>query len=462
MPIYQFTAYNHKGRKISGEYTAKDEQHLARELNKMGMDLRSAQLRKDRHPFSLWDLWDGPANALEGLFRFLLPTPKTHYDPKNYIRTRKARADIRARIAKGNTDAMPTFFYDARSKIGGTVSGEMEARDVEDLAARLQLLELTLVRVNAAPIDLPTHRFRAKRLPSTELLILARQLETYFKLDMIVPQMLDAIRQTCGSRNLKALLWQLSDHMRHGDNLAQAMAHYPKAFGRFFLGVVNTGQRTGTFPLVFHYAAQHLAWLINFRRKVIKGLRWPLFTCLVTWGFFATKAMALFLIPCALYMLVRSTRNQLPRFAIAIDRTLLTIPYLGHLWQRYDTLNFLYMFGVMWRAGLPIDEILQQAQKLMYNYALRETVDHIAAEVDFGERLSKAFATSGLFPPFIIAAVAQGEQTGSFELSLDEVYYFYTRELNDAAFYLIQWLYYSMLFTAAIPLLRYGLMRSGF
>jgi hypothetical protein len=40
----------------------------------------------------------------------------------------------------------------------------------------------------------------------------------------------------------------------------------------------------------------------------------------------------------------------------------------------------------------------------------------------------------------VLAAVRLGDITGRYDFSLEEVYYFYTRALEDAAFYTINYL----------------------
>ena len=111
------------------------------------------------------------------------------------------------------------------------------------------------------------------RVPLKDLVILAGQLEIYFRLDMVMAEILDAVRIACGNKRMKGLLLGVRNHVATGMGLTAAMNHYPHAFSRFFMGIIDVGEESGKFSGVMMYAQRHLQWMADFRRSVIEQLR---------------------------------------------------------------------------------------------------------------------------------------------------------------------------------------------
>lgn len=466
MPRYRFKARTVKGRTIKGEMDARDEIELVIELKRVGLAMVSFKEYKARASFSPFDGIRAAQDITVETIQRVKGEPE-EYDPHKFQRGRRHRADIRQRIAKGDTNRMPTFYYLATTDKGRRVYGEMEAKNEEDLSARLQLIELTLVNAKReVAVEGAVERVVPYRVPLKDLVILAGQLEIYFRLDMVMAEILDAVRIACGSKRLKGLLLGVRNHVAAGMGLAAAMKQYPHAFSRFFMGIIDVGEETGKFSGVLMYAHRHLQWMADFRHRLGMEFRGPVIALIFTSGLFVwlpvyafyliafqtftlspglhgtiarvvnplvmEHGLAVVLIPTALWCMIRIARTQ-PNLALEIDGAALHVPWFGKLWKLYDTMNFAYLFGIMWEAGITAERALFKAKDVIENSVLREAVERIADDVHMGSTLSDAFAQSELFEPMVVMAFRQGETTGRFEAALDGVYYFYVRAVEDAA-----------------------------
>lgn len=466
MPRYRFKARTAKGRTIKGEMDTVDEIQLVIELKRIGLTLRSSKEHVARSDLTLFDGVRALQDLIESVILRIIGRPD-EYDPHQFQRSRRARMDIRERIAKGDPNRMPTFSYLATTEKGRRVYGEMEAKDAEDLSARLQLIELTLVNAKQEiAVEGSVARVVPYRVPLKDLVILAGQLEIYFRLDMVMAEILDAVRIACGNKRMKGLLLGVRNHVATGMGLTAAMNHYPHAFSRFFMGIIDVGEESGKFSGVMMYAQRHLQWMADFRRSVIEQLRVPLVSLAFTTGFvfwlpvylvhiiafqnftlspdlhgtlqrivsplLMERGLITIAIPVVLYFTVRFARTQ-PNLALAIDGAALHIPWFGKLWKLYDTMNFTYLFSIMWEAGITAERALFKAKDVIGNAAMRQAVERIADAVHMGSTLSDAFAESELFDVAVVMAFRQGEVTGRFEEALDGVYYFYVRAVEDAA-----------------------------
>ena len=447
MPIYSFQAYGLRGKKVSGQMDARDERELDRRLRRMGMDLIAARPQQSTQPSGIMDALLEFEARTEALVKKTLSEKATatpHYNRHDFQHTRKQREDIRARIVPGATDSMPTFLYVAKSVDGHRIKGEMEAADVTDLAYRLQAMGMTFIKLRDEITDARYKKttFRT-RLPGKEIIVLCHLFSQYFQIGFPPLDMLDSIRMASGSPKIKALLWRVRQDVAAGKTISEAMSLHSKAFGRFFMSMVDVSEATGKFTMVMDYAGAHLKKMEDIRREWIIFLRIPGFTL-----FFTTMLAALAggwyihlwigFIPVLAYYCIRLLRQSSPRCTLWMDRLFLKIPRLGDCITYYDTAGFTYLLGTMWQAGLTIEESLHRGKKIMHNMALRESIEDIEAAIRRGDTLSAAIQRSRLFPPLVLNAVHVGDTTGRYDLSLDQVYHFYIRAIQDASYGLLE------------------------
>jgi type II secretory pathway component PulF len=438
MPMYRFKAHTDRGRTIKGKMQARSEMELEKELKKIGLTRSDSSEWKPYRGPSLGDVIAWPFQLLEAFFGWIFRAPRDDYDPAKFQRTRRARADIRQRIAKGNSNKMPTFAYLATTQKGNRIYGEMEAKDAADLAARLELLELKLVRASQERAQTaPIARIVKYRVPLREQLILSEQLEIYFRLDMVMTEVLDAVRVGCDSKELKNTLLCVRNHVAQGDTLYQALCRLPEnTFDRFFLSIIEVGEVSGRFSGVLMYANRYLKWLDSFERYVASALRSQLISVGII-GLLAAGSIAwmqgvgaLVMPVCALIVLWAFCR--LPWFKEIRSALCYALPWLGDVLRRRDMLNFASLFSIMWSAGLTAEDAVKRAKHVVVSPPLREGLAVAENMIHNGMPPSEALAHTELLEPMVVMAFRQGETTGDFEAALDGVYYFYVRSLEGA------------------------------
>lgn len=437
MELYRYKARTARGGAISGEIKAVDETDLRIQIHRMGLTLRSFKLYKERRRMSLWDILSMPMHWLEALFEVVLGGRRKPYDPKKFECGRKARSDIRARISNADTRTMPTFSYVAKTRGGNRIRGEMEAVDEAELRDRLLLLELELVdATKEAVVKELSGLVRPYRVPIKDLVILTGQLETYFNIDMRMSEIIDSARVGCDSKKFKRLLLGVRNYVAEGDTLTRALRRYPGAFSRFFVSSIEAGEESGKLSAAMMYAHRHLKWIYDFRRRCVAELRWPLFSfcfvgsALLLW--IAAQAWITALLIVVMLVVAWKTGSRVAVLKHTRDRVLLALPIFGNAFKLYDTLNFTYLFGIMWSAGLTAEHAIRKGKQVVHNEVLRDALSNIGDRVRCGAKLSEAFAESELFDLQVVMAFNKGETTGNFETALDGVYYFYIRQLEDA------------------------------
>ena len=72
------------------------------------------------------------------------------------------------------------------------------------------------------------------------------------------------------------------------------------------------------------------------------------------------------------------------------------------------------------------------AERSAGNLVIEKAMNSIGSAVSDGNSLADSFAASGLFPPLILRMIRVGETTGALALSLENVAYFYTRDVRES------------------------------
>lgn len=444
MPVFQFKARNKKGFSVAGELKATDIYDLEKQLLRMGLKLRTA---KEADGYSkttffeyLWMPYEWLVGGLEWIFQLVQRAPSDEYDPKKFERTRKDRAHIRQRIAKGDTGRMPTFFYHAQTPQGRRIEGEMEAKNEADLENRLQLLELTLIegqKIGMGAADDDTSRFRAKPVSPEDELIFAEQLQLYFKIEMLPSDIFDAIRIGCDSKNLRGIVLKIRNHLAQGDSLSYALKDFPRGtFSQFFMSVLEVGEMTGRLSGVLMYASRHLRWIRDFRRDSMNHLRHQFFST----GFIIMLVLLMMAVNISWKMSLEYLATMAlilvlcchPYFKLARRSMYYHLPIIGAAMRLKDVLNFSYLFSIMWSAGITVEQAIALASNVIGNRHMRDELMMASDKVRRGAKPSEALADTELFEPMVVVAFSKAETTGDFEAALDGIYYFYMHRLEDS------------------------------
>jgi type II secretory pathway component PulF len=363
---------------------------------------------------------------------------------------------------------MPIYSFTARTNKSRKIAGEMDVVDDVELGIELRKvgLELRSYKQSGGAKSSSSRLLLPYRVPLKELVVIASQLEMYFRLDMRMTETLDAVRGVCGSRRLKRLLGAVRNRIVLGDTLAQALRYYPHAFGHFFIGIMDVGQVSGRYTQVLAHASRHLKWMADFKRHIRRELMAPILAVVFAsglilwlpiyiWHFIAFQDFTLstdtrkilsrvvspilmdgwyycILLPLMLYGIIRLARH-VQVLAYVMDGIVLWLPGIGRVVRLYDTLNFSYLYAVMWQAGLTAEQAFGKARMIVANAVLREALEIAEHQIHWGATPSVVLEQSHLFDPMVIKAFALGETTGNFDEALDSVYYFNTRALQDAA-----------------------------
>ena len=360
---------------------------------------------------------------------------------------------------------MLEFNYKAITPDGRTVSGRQSATSEEDLEARLSRMQLELV--NAKPVSNKS-LFARKRLESKELMNVFIHMQTLSQAGVPLFESLVDLRDSADVPAVKRFMSDLVDRIEGGATLSDALEQSPAGIDQVNVSLIRTGEATGKLPEVLGELVESMKWSDEISTQTKKLLSYPIFAGTVVLG--AVGFLMIYLVP-QLLGFINSMGGEIPiqtRALVAfsnflvklwfvvpgaalfvtvvyiaavrlspdarlwVDGMKLRLPIFGPIIKKIIMARFARSFSLMYRSGVSVLNAMTFCESLSENSAFRTAISGAAQNISEGQKVSDAFAATTLFPALVVRMIRVGETTGGLDKALDNVSYFYTREVNDS------------------------------
>jgi len=361
---------------------------------------------------------------------------------------------------------MPFFDYRAIDQSGRTTRGTLSAVNDVDLELRLKRMGLDLITLAELSRQYaPSGRERVTRRDLVTFCIHMRYI-TRARIPLL--DGLRDLRDTMEKRGFRDVLTALLEDMEGGKVLSQALAAHPAVFGAVFVHSVRAGEQTGLLDAVFDRLGESLKWQEEVAAKAKRLMIYPAMVLAVVGA--AILFLMLYLVPQVL-SLVETMGVVLPLptlilmavskvmqsywpigllLALALgiglplwvrqaeagrewwDRTQLRLPIIGPIVQKIVLSRFTNTLAMMYRSGVTVLDALRAGEMVAGNRVIARGIHRAAQQIADGRGLSESFQSLGLFPPLVIRMLRVGESTGALDEALDNVTYFYNREVLDS------------------------------
>ncbi|NPV04067.1 MAG: type II secretion system F family protein [Syntrophaceae bacterium] len=369
---------------------------------------------------------------------------------------------------------MPKYSYDAINETGASISGTIEA-DSPD-AARTLLLNRGWIpsRVAGASeraamlgISWAGLQQRVGGVSMQELILFTKQFRTMFIAGVPIMRLLEVLEAQVANPKLKQIVTEISQDVREGSPLSDAMAKHPKTFNTLYRSMIKAGEASGTIPEVLARLIYILEHEHKIKSDVKSALQYPIivvaalgiaFFVLLNYviprfvGIFArvgvelpwptrvslflhhlltdywmiTLAVLIALVAGAAYYF-RTEQGRYVR-----DAFLLRIPLLGPLFVKSAMSRFASIFSILQASGVPVMNSLQILSGTIGNTAIAREFDEVRDRVEEGRGISGPLSTARYFTPMVIQMVAIGEESGQLDEMLQAVSVHYDDEVAFA------------------------------
>ncbi len=360
---------------------------------------------------------------------------------------------------------MHTYNYRAINETGRAIKGELMADNELDLETKLKELGLDMIdckEVKARKAGM------LSKVKLKDMIVFCLHMEQLDRAGVPLHEALADARDATDSAKLHNVLASVFESIKAGETFSEALAKHPSVFNEVFVGLIAAGEKTGNLQESFLNLSEHMKWTDELRRKVRKALTYPLILGVILMGvisvmmlfvvpqlidfivsqgfdipphtealiavshFFGDYWYVVFLTPIVLTMIIFALYRASYGFAYRFDAMVLKMPVIGNVVNKINMARFTHFFAVMFNSGIDILDSLMAGKDVVKNRVLRESIDLVHRSVMEGNRLTDSVRMSSQFPNLVIRMFKIGEESGNLTESLENINYFYKREVNDA------------------------------
>lgn len=347
------------------------------------------------------------------------------------------------------------FNYSAKDRQGSPHNGEIETPDLHSavVVLRRRGLIVTSVSPKVTAADSFFYRF-LNRVSFNEIVTLTRQLATMVGAGLTLSESVDILYEQEDNQRLKKALEEVSDSIKGGLTLAQALSRHHDIFPPLYVNLVKSGEASGKLDEVLLKMADSLEKDRAFRAKVKGAMIYP--SVVITMMVAVVVIMMIFVIPKLTNLYQQSTLDlplptkiliatsnlfvnfwwvmlsilvimvvalkrwvQTPKGSLVFDHLLLKFPLVGKIITNVTLTNFNRTFGLLAAAGIPLLTAINIVEDITQNKVFKNALRDSYRGVERGLSFSAQLSVLPIFPKIVSQMVRVGEETGK----LDEIFY---------------------------------------
>ncbi len=365
---------------------------------------------------------------------------------------------------------MANYIYNAKTKSGETVSGNVEASDVTTAIAFVKDKGYfpMAVHENTGPgkeIEIKVH----KKVKVKDLSILCRQFHTMLNAGVSVIGCLDLLRSQTQNPTLRDAMSQLYEDVQKGKTLSESMKLLSKVFPVLMVSMIEVGEVSGTLEQVLERLSVQFEKDTKVKSKVSTAMMYPaVIGCI---ALVMVTFMIVFIVPKFVNM-VNSVGGTLPmptrivlfisklftnplfllglalviaagvwgfrRFKstehgkFLIDSFIFKMPMVGTNVQKILASRFTRTLSTLLKSGVSLIHALEVVDGVVNNQIVSRGLIKVKESIKMGSNLAAPLEKMGIFPLMVTHMISVGEEAGSLDSIMEKVADFYDEEVETS------------------------------
>ncbi len=299
-----------------------------------------------------------------------------------------------------------------------------------------------------------------------EVVLFSRQMAVLLESGTDIVTALELLQDQTSNRTLRRVIGEVASDIRGGSSLSLALSRHPRAFSPVYHRAIADGEQGGNLETVLRNMADFIERVVKTERKIKNALTYPaivavvavivisilvifvlptftnlytslgtdlpvittVFINLATWftdyGLFFIGAIVAAIVAFLFYIRTPGGKYQW-------DKISLHLPVLGRILLLSELSRACQTMALLFRAGLPLPEIMTQAINSTNNKVIAEALTGVQSGLIRGEGLSGPMGRRPVFLPLMVQMVGVGEETGKLDDTLATVATTYDVEADD-------------------------------
>jgi type IV pilus assembly protein PilC len=361
---------------------------------------------------------------------------------------------------------MPHYKYKAIDAKGKFIQGSLDAGNVPDLEFRLEKMEMDLVTFKQK--EHGSDLFGRNKIGRRDLINFAFYLEQLTRAGVPILEGLADLRDGEENPSFRDVVTGVIEAIEGGNTFSEALGLYPKIFDEVFVSLIKVGERSGKMSEVLVDITNTLKWQDELIAKATKIMTYPavsgslvlavlmfmmiflvpdIMSGIVGLGGeipFETRALmatSQFLVdfwylviatPFMAFFVISYLYKTSNKARFRIDGMLLKIWIIGPVSEKIKISRFTRYFSLMFASGITVLDAINLSKSVVSNSVLEDGIDRAWQQISEGGSISESFKNIGIFPPLVVRMLRVGESSGQMDKSLNNVSYFFDRDINDS------------------------------
>jgi type IV pilus assembly protein PilC len=308
------------------------------------------------------------------------------------------------------------------------------------------------------------------RIKSGDLILFATQLAVMLDSGVVLSDALDAIAEQAGDAKFKAIIVNISERVKGGDNFSKTLSVYPGIFSPMFISMVKASEASGTMVDMLSVLTGYLNFEADTRKQIRGAMTYPIIMVLMAIA--ATGTLMFFVLPR--FMRIYESRGaalpKLTQVLVAgskilgnleimtgiittavvvggffyywsgtamgrrvIDSVKIHIPIVGTMFVDMVITRSMRIMATMVNTGVRLLDAIQVVEGSVNNYYFQRLWAQVHQRIQDGYQLSESILIaegSDLIAPGIIQMLRAGEKSGRLGEVCDKVSVFYEKKLQ--------------------------------
>jgi type IV pilus assembly protein PilC len=361
---------------------------------------------------------------------------------------------------------MPIYSYTAKNNAGGTINGNVEARNQ---AAAVELVKnqgFTVISIREKAGGMFDALMDFRGVPHGEVVTFTRQLSTMISAGLPISRGLEVLSNQSSNKKFKKIITEILKSVEGGASLSASFSMHPKVFSNTYVSLVKAGESSGKLDIILKKLADNMEAERELNSKFKSAMIYPSIIFIAMVG--VVIILMIFVIP-KLTEMYEGMQIELPaitkmliatsEFTIKyiyfililvfggviglrsflssekgknlISEVIVKVPVFGKITLMKDYAGFSRTLSLLIGAAVPIVEALNIVSVTMSSMQLRRSIKEAAKQVEKGNSLSSYFKSNSSFPNLLGQMAGVGEETGKMDEVLERVAVYYEGEVDN-------------------------------
>ena len=361
---------------------------------------------------------------------------------------------------------MAVFKYKAIDDVGKKTRGRLDASNVADLELRLNKMGLDLI--NFTEIKQSSLSVGRKKILRQELITFTFHLEQLVRSGVPLLDGLADLSSSVGNADLKVIAAALIASIEGGKTFSESLEQFPRIFDRVFVSLIRAGEESGKLAEVLKNITESLKWQDEIAAQTKQAIFYPAFVGMFVFGsiffvmaylvprlatfitnmgqelplhtrvlisvsgFLTSYWYLLFFVPVVVILLIKYMAHRDARVRYKLDDFKIRVWMIGPIFKKIILARFANYFALLYSSGVTVLDSLRINEDITGNVVMSTALREMQKKISDGNSISESIDSISLFPPLVRRMIKVGETTGELDTALDNVSYFYDREVKSS------------------------------